>query len=235
VPDPSAVRGMFTRIAGRYDLLNRLLSAGIDRRWRQRVVGLVRTDGGGTLVGARIVDACCGTGDLSLAFLDEGAHAVGVDFTAAMVRIAGEKGAGRCGLIFACGDAQALPLKGGGADAATIAFGLRNVSDRRLCLAELARTVRPGGRVHVLEFSMPPGAILGALYRFYFTRVLPLVGGLVSGDKGAYRYLPETVLAWPSPETLALEMGAIGLVDCGFERLSGGIACLHSGSVPGHG
>lgn len=225
MPDPVQVRSMFGRIAGRYDLLNRVLSLGIDRDWRRAAVALLEP-----LAGRRVLDVCCGTGDLALALARAGADVVGVDFTPQMLRIANTKrGGARAG--FACGDALRLPLADGGVDAATIAFGLRNVADRGAGLAELARVVRRGGRVLVLEFSMPPGRLLGASYRFYFTRLLPLVGGLVSGDRGAYRYLPRTVLAWPEPDELQREMERLGLVDCGHRALTRGIACLHWGTV----
>jgi demethylmenaquinone methyltransferase/2-methoxy-6-polyprenyl-1,4-benzoquinol methylase len=115
---------------------------------------------------------------------------------------------------------------------ATIAFGLRNLADRRAGLSELMRVVRPGGRILVLEFSLPRGRLLGRLYHAYFTRVLPVLGGWISGDSAAYRYLPNTVLAWPTPEELQAEMEGLGLARCGFRRLSGGIACLSFGAVP---
>lgn len=217
---------MFARIAGRYDLLNRLLSAGIDRRWRRRLLRHV-----GDLRGRTVVDACCGTGDLTLELGRAGARVVGVDFTPEMLAFAEEKRSGGSEL-FVHGDALALPLADRSVDVATIAFGIRNVADRERGLRELARVVRPGGHVCVLEFSMPRGRLLGRLYRFYFTRVLPRVGGWISGSPEAYRYLPDTVLAWPTPDELAREMEAAGLVDCGYRLLSGGIACLSHGRVP---
>lgn len=229
MPDPVQVRAMFGRIARRYDLLNRLLSAGIDRRWRRRALELA-----GELAGRTVVDACCGTGDLALAFAARGARVVGVDFTPAMLARAREKRAALASgdaLLLVEGDAQRLPLAGGRADVASVAFGLRNVAERGAALAELARVVRPGGLVLVLEFSMPRGRVLGSLYRLYFTRVLPAIGGRVSGDGGAYAYLPRTVLAWPSPAALQAEMEAVGLERCGFRLLTGGIACLSWGRV----
>ena len=217
---------MFGRIAGRYDLLNRTLSAGIDQRWRRRVLRIA-----GDVAGKRVVDACCGTGDLSLTFAEAGARVVGVDFTPQMLRHADRKdAAGR--VLFAEGDAMRLPLADDAADVASVAFGIRNVADRIAGLRELTRIVKPGGRVLVLEFSMPPGRFLGGAYRMYFTRLLPVIGGAVSGDKGAYEYLPDTVLAWPSPAELQAEMESVGLVDCGFELLTRGIACLSYGRVP---
>lgn len=224
--DPRAVRAMFARIAGRYDLLNRLLSAGIDRRWRAALVRRL-----GDLRACTLVDACCGTGDLSFALERAGARVLGVDFTPEMLARARAKNSGRT-TSFVAGDALALPVRDGLADAATIAFGIRNVADRARGLGEMMRVVRPGGSVLVLEFSMPRGRLLGGLYRFYFTRVLPRLGGWISGDAGAYRYLPDTVLAWPSPDELCAEMQALGLQECGYQLLSGGIACLSFGRVP---
>lgn len=220
---------MFGRIAGRYDLLNRVLSAGIDQRWRRRTV-----EAAGPVDGRVVVDACCGTGDLSLAFAEAGATVVGVDFTPEMLRIARPEKT-LSGGVYAQGDAMRLPVQSQAADVVSIAFGLRNVADRRACLADLARVVRPGGIVLVLEFGMPKNRVTGAGYRFYFTRVLPLLGGIVSGDRAAYRYLPDTVLAWPSADELRDEMSALGLVDCGYRSLTGGIAYLHYGRVPAGG
>ena len=228
MPDPAKVRAMFARISPRYDLLNRVLSLGIDQAWRRRTVAAA-----GDVRGRVVVDACCGTGDLSVAFAEVGARVVGVDFTPEMLRRAGPKVAGGdARAVFLHGDALALPVRSACADVTSVAFGVRNLSSARAGLAELARVTRPGGRVLVLEFTTPPGAILGRLYRFYFTRLLPTIGRLVSKDCDAYSYLPRTVLAWPSPEEFQREFEAVGMVDCGFARLTRGIACLHWGRVP---
>lgn len=221
---------MFSRIAGRYDLLNRTLSLGTDQRWRRRVVREARP-----WPGALVVDACTGTGDLALAFARAGARVVGVDFAFEMVRRAPPKarrGSRGGAVLFALGDALRLPLPDRVADFATVAFGIRNVEDRRAGLRELARVVRPGGRVLVLEFTTPSRGPLAWAYRRYFTGVLPRVGALVSGDAEAYSYLPRTVLEWPAPEDFRRELEELGWRDCGFARLSRGIACLHWGSVP---
>jgi demethylmenaquinone methyltransferase/2-methoxy-6-polyprenyl-1,4-benzoquinol methylase len=230
MPDPAQVRAMFGRIAGRYDFLNRVLSLGIDRRWRASLLESAQD-----LRGKSAVDACCGTGDVTLELAGAGATAVGVDFTPEMLIRAREKGRrARAGsAVFARGDALRLPVRSGTADLCTVAFGLRNVADRSQALSEMARVVRPGGRVIVLEFTLPPGRFLGAFYRFYFTRVLPAIGAWISRDREAYSYLPRTVLAWPSPDELQREMEAIGLVDCTHRLLSHGIACLHSGRAAG--
>ena len=217
---------MFARIARRYDLLNLLLSAGVDRRWRAQLVHEL-----GDLHGRVLLDSCCGTGDLAFALEHSGARVVGVDFTPEMLAHARRKGAGRAAR-FVAGDALRLPLSDACVDAATIAFGIRNVADRGRGLREMMRVVRPGGTVILLEFSLPRGALTGALYRFYFTRLLPRLGGWISGDAGAYRYLPDTVLAWPGPDQLRAEMEALGLEHCGYQLLTGGIACLSFGRVP---
>lgn len=215
---------MFARIAGRYDLLNRVLSAGIDRRWRKAMLAEA-----GPVAGVTVVDACCGTGDVALAFARAGARVLGIDFTPEMLERAVAKGEAA---TFVGGDALRLPLVDGMADVATVAFGIRNVASPRRGLEELVRVVRPGGRVLVLEFGMPHGRVLAPLYRSYFTRVLPRIGGWVAGDPGAYRYLPDTVVRWQSPEEFVRLMQEAGLVDCDHRRLSGGIATLFRGRVP---
>jgi demethylmenaquinone methyltransferase/2-methoxy-6-polyprenyl-1,4-benzoquinol methylase len=170
----------------------------------------------------------------------EGARVLAVDFTAEMLALAARKpavgpphGPERHAVHYARADALHLPLFDRSADVATIAFGLRNLADRRAGLEELARVLRPGGRLLVLEFSLPPPGAIGALYRLYFTRVLPAVGGLVSGEREAYRYLPDTVLAWPSPGVLQREMEEVGLEACGYRLLLGGVACLSWGRARG--
>ncbi|MEE8469046.1 MAG: ubiquinone/menaquinone biosynthesis methyltransferase [Planctomycetota bacterium] len=227
MPDPAQVRSMFARIAGRYDLLNRTLSLGIDQRWRRAAVARA-----GELRGSLVVDACSGTGDLAVLFARAGARVIGVDFTREMLaRGPAKLRASDAPTAFVQGDLLRLPLPSGVADVASVAFGIRNVADPQRGLRELARVVRPGGRVLVLEFSTPRRGPLAWAYRAYFTRVLPTVGRLVSGDGEAYDYLPRSVLAWPVPEVFQGWMGEAGLVDCGHRLLTGGIACLHWGTA----
>jgi len=228
MPDPREVRSMFSRIAGRYDLLNRVLSLGIDRRWRKRAVARC-----GDVRGAIVVDACCGTGDLSLEYAAAGASVIGVDFTREMVQLAPPKSVGsRAHTVFAHGDALQLPVRSGAADVVSVAFGIRNLSDAHAGLREFKRVVRPGGTVLVLEFSPPPSGLFGRLYSFYFQNVLPRIGGWISKDAEAYRYLPRTVSAWPAPSEFRRWMEQSGLVDCGHASLSFGIASLHWGRRP---
>lgn len=220
---------MFSRIAGRYDLLNRTLSLGIDQRWRKRVVREA-----GLSPGDLVVDACTGTGDLAIAFARSGIQVVGVDFTFEMVRLSPAKvRATDAATAFIHGDALVLPVRSGVADVASVAFGIRNVADRLQGLREMARVLKPGGRVLVLEFSTPRRGPFAWAYRTYFTRVLPFIGRMVSRDTEAYSYLPRTVLAWPSPAEFEQEFRGVGLIDCGHTRLTGGIACLHWGTVAG--
>ena len=225
MPPPAQVRSMFARIAGSYDFLNHFLSVGIDRRWRREAVRAA-----GLVEARKVLDVCCGTGDLALEFRAQGARVVGVDFTHEMLlRTTGKKHSAE--VVFARGDALRLPAADNSVDVASVAFGIRNVEDRLRGLREMARVVKPAGRVVILEFTTPPGVILGALYRTYFKYLLPLIGRIFSGDSGAYTYLRETVMAWPSPEQFRDEMTSVGLVDCEYRLLTRGIACLHIGTV----
>jgi demethylmenaquinone methyltransferase / 2-methoxy-6-polyprenyl-1,4-benzoquinol methylase len=222
---------MFAGIAGRYDLLNHLLSGNIDKRWRR----LVARELSGSLVeGARALDVACGTGDLSLALAEAGrARVVGLDFCRPMLEIARDKSAGDARRIpFVEGDALRLPFADESFDAVTIAFGLRNLAGVAEGLGELKRILKPGGRAAILEFSTPVVPGFRALFRFYFTRVLPRVGGLLSGSRGAYEYLPESVSKFPDQKRLAELMRGAGFEKVVYRNLTGGIAALHTGARP---
>jgi demethylmenaquinone methyltransferase/2-methoxy-6-polyprenyl-1,4-benzoquinol methylase len=217
------VRELFAGIAPRYALVNRVASAGLDVLWRREVVRALAL-----APGDWCLDACCGTGDLSRAIASSGARVLGVDFCRPMLLEAGRAGGARVGL--AEGDALRLPAATGAFGGACVAFGLRNLSDPRAGLRELARVTRPGGRVAVLEFSEPPAALVRAGYRLYSRHVLPLIGDLLSGRWGTYRYLPQTIAAWLSPGELARAMAESGLRDVRWRRLSFGIVALHVGT-----
>ena len=223
------VRGMFARVARRYDLLNHLLSFHADRYWRARTAArlkdvLARPE-------ARVIDLCCGTGDLVLALeRARGAPVLGCDFcrpmlTAAAVKIA-RRGFGSA--LFEA-DALSLPIADGALDGVTVAFGFRNLANYRAGLAEMRRVLKPGGVAAILEFSQPPNALFAALYGFYSRRVLPAVGGLISGSRDAYTYLPESVRRFPDAERLAQEMRETGFGEVHFERMTFGIVVLHLG------
>jgi demethylmenaquinone methyltransferase/2-methoxy-6-polyprenyl-1,4-benzoquinol methylase len=226
------VREMFAAIAGRYDLLNHLLSGHIDKRWRRLVARKLRESIGSP--GARILDVACGTGDLSLTLSETtGARVVGTDFCRPMLEIAARKTANLDSDIpLIEGDALRLPFRDCSFEAATIAFGLRNLSDVEGGLAELRRVLKPGGSVAVLEFSKPVVPGFRLLFNVYFTRVLPLLGGLISGSKSAYQYLPDSVTGFPDQQELSSMMRRVGFESVEFENLTGGIAALHIGKRP---
>ena len=220
------VREMFATIASRYDLLNHLLSGNVDKHWRRIVANRVRDKL--TSDRSRVLDVACGTGDLSLTLFEiTGAGIVGTDFCRPMLSIAAGKMSGRVPLIE--GDALDLPFGDGTFDVATIAFGLRNLSSVEKGLAELSRVLKPGGWVAVLEFSRPTNVILRPVFGLYFRKLLPWLGGLVSGSRSAYSYLPASVQKFPDQSQLSLLMEQAGFDQVGYENLTGGIAALHMG------
>ena len=223
---------MFATIAARYDLLNHLLSANIDRRWRRLVAKTLFA----TLANrqGRILDVACGTGDLSLTLFESGqALIVGIDFCRPMLAIAASKAARSDSIIpFVEGDALDLPFRDSSFKATTIAFGLRNLTSVEAGFKELLRVLKPGGRIAVLEFSQPKTRVLRSLFRVYFTKLLPLFGGWISGSKSAYEYLPDSVSRFPNQEELVAMMKAAGFAEVSYENLTGGIAALHLGTRP---
>ena len=229
VPDksPNRIAGMFDAIAPRYDLLNRVLSAGIDQRWRARAIHSLRLAGTDTLL-----DVCTGTADVALAGRAAGASRVlGVDFSGAMlslglakVRAAGQDG--RIALVR--GDAMKLPVASESVEAATVAFGIRNVQRPEVACAEMARALRSGGRLAILEFGVPRLPGVRALYRWYFTRLLPLVGRFVSGHGGAYSYLPESVGSFPPPAEFMTILRQAGFDEVRADPLTFGIVYLYT-------
>lgn len=217
------VRRMFDRIVHRYDLVNRLMTGWQDERWRRKAVRYARAAGSD-----RALDIATGTGDLALALADGGfRQVVGLDFAERMIAAARAKGQGHAGVAFLIGDAMRLPFADASFDAATVSFGLRNMRDYAGALREMARVLRPGGRLVCLELTPYRKPILGQLFNAYFTRVVPLVGGWLSGDAEAYRYLPSSVAAFPDAVALAELMRATGFARVEIERVGGGTVAIH--------
>ncbi len=227
MPDPQAVNSMFARIAGRYDLANRLLSGGIDLWWRRKLIQRVASK-----APADVLDLATGSGDVAFALarkLPEGTPILGMDFCQPMLDEAEKKKPGMTqaeNVTFAQGDGLNLPLEDASFDAATISFGLRNMADRHRCLAELKRVLRPGGHLWVLEFSQPKGW-MSPFYYFYLKLILPLVAAVVMGDKNAADYLGGSIESFPDHHGISTEMTKAGFEISSVDRLTGGIVALH--------
>ena len=225
-----AVHAMFSDIAASYDRANSILSFGIHHLWRRATVAA-----SGVRAGSSVLDCATGTGDLALAFkraVGPTGRVVGTDFNADMLSYAPGK-AQRKGLDveFAVADAMHLPYADATFDAASISFGIRNVDEPRVALADMARVVKPGGKVVVLEFGQPRG-IMGMLYGAYSRYVIPFIGGIVTGNRQAYEYLPTTAAAFPCREAFTDLMTSTGrLTNCSYRELTGGIAFLYVGTV----
>jgi len=222
------VQSMFGGIARHYDFLNHLLSLNFDRHWRWRTVRRLRRE---LPSGGRVLDLCCGTGDLLVGLEREfGRPGVGADFCHPMLTAARSK-LGRKGLRSALVEADGLqlPLRDDSLDAITIGFGFRNFANYRRGLAEMRRVLKPGGIVAILEFSQPQTKAFAALYDWFSLQVLPRIGGAVSGSSQAYSYLPESIRKFPDAPQLADEMKAAGYAKVEYERMTGGIVALHLG------
>lgn len=222
------VRGMFSAIAPRYDLLNHLLSLNIDRLWRRRAIAALNWE---RAPEATYIDLCAGTLDVAAALARQpGFHGrvLGADFAEPMLREGLGKATPQVSPLVA--DVLELPLASESAGGAIVAFGVRNVSDLDAALREVHRVLGRGARFVILEFTTPRNVVMRALYRFYFHRVLPLIGGVVSGHREAYRYLPESVAHFPREEQLAQRLRAAGFSDVTWTSLSFGIAAIHVGA-----
>ncbi len=228
-----AVREMFGGIAKRYDFLNHFLSINTDKRWRR----LVRRKLAGILAdpSAVVLDVACGTGDLANELQhDSAAKVIGTDFCRPMLAVAAEKNEkNKTAIPYIEGDALALPFSAESFDAVTIAFGLRNLANFADGLKELRRVLKPGGRLAVLEFSAPVVPGFRQAFQFYFSHVLPRIGGAVSGSRGAYEYLPNSVSKFPDQKNLAEMMREVGFAEVEYQNLTGGIAAIHLGTRDG--
>jgi demethylmenaquinone methyltransferase/2-methoxy-6-polyprenyl-1,4-benzoquinol methylase len=224
---PAYVREMFTAIAPRYDLMNRLMTLGRDGVWRRTVVRLCALPAGG-----KLLDVATGTGDIAYEALrlDPTLHAVGLDLTREMMLYGRGKHPGLA-FPFAEGDALALPFATATFDAACSGFMMRNVVDIQRAFEEQVRVVRPGGRVVCLEITLPRTPLFASLFRLYFFRVVPAVGGVVTGQRQAYTYLPQSAVAFPRPAVLAGIMQSAGLRDVGYRTAMLGTVAVHWGTV----
>ena len=213
---PEKVRTMFDRIAPVYDVMNRVMTAGLDQRWRRATVRAVVEPGD------RVLDAACGTGDLAIIAAKAGATVTGLDFSEAMLERARRKSAD---IDWIRGDLLALPFEDDSFDAATVGFGVRNVADLPGSIVELRRVLRPGGRLGILEITRPHGP-LRFFYSLWFDRIVPLLGKVLPGGE-AYTYLPASVRRFPGPDDLAAQMA--GFCDVDYRLFAGGIVALHTG------
>ena len=227
--DPADVAAMFDGVAGRYDLVNDLLSLGQDRLWRRAVARAVAAQ-----PGERVLDLAAGTGTSSQSFVTDGARCVACDFSLGMLRQGARKrgGADAGGVRLVAGDALALPFAGSVFDAVTISFGLRNVHDPAVGLTELLRVTRPGGRLVIAEFSTPTWPPFRATYDAYL-RYMPAVISRVSSNPESYLYLAESIRAWPAQGELARIIGAAGWERIAWRNLTGGIVAIHRAVRPG--
>ena len=227
----SQVRGMFDRIAGVYDVLNTVMTAGLHHSWRERAA-----DRAELAKGDAALDLCCGTGDLALELSERvGPHGrvVGADFSERMLELARDKAAdrGTSGVTFEWADALELPYSDASFDAVTVGFGVRNLADVGAGIREMARVLKPGGRCVILEITQPTKPPLSTFFGIWFDRVVPVMGR-IAGDPDAYSYLPESVRGFPPPEGLARLMDEGGLTQIRYTVLAGGIIAIHSGIRP---
>ncbi len=234
MPQTDYIRGLFDTIAGEYDLLNHLLSLGADRGWRRKALREIVEPGRPQ----QILDLACGTGDFSIAIarkMHPESQLTGLDLSEGMLAVMQRKleRRGLDGKVRTiCGDACATGLPDAAFDRVTIAFGIRNFPDREAGLREALRLLRPGGKIVILELSVPENPVIGFLYKLYFKHVLPLIGGAVSGDWKAYRYLPASVLAFPGRKQWMQTMHACGFADVRHRAFSLGICRMYVGTKP---
>ena len=222
--DPKEIASMFDSLASRYDVMDALMTGGLDRVWMTALRKAVAPH-----PGERILDLAAGTGASSAALAKGGAEVVACDLSEGMIEVGRER---HPEIEFVHGNAMDLDFEDGSFDAVTISWGLRNIPDPELALREMARVVRPRGRLVVLEFSTPPNAVWRALYNFYLKHLIPFWGGLITGDKAGFVYLSKSIKAFPNQEGLAKMMRDAGFVDVTWKNYTGGIAAVHVAKKP---
>ena len=234
MPKAADVQNMFDRIARRYDLMNRVMTLGIDKRWRRAAIRAAKVD-----PSTRALDVCCGTGDITFLLAEAGAEQViGLDFSEGMLEQARRRQTGHRDqpaadrIQFLQGDALALPFDDDSFDVITVSFGVRNVEDLALAFREFARVGRPGARIVCLEITRPKSRIANWFYDVWFDRIVPLMGAIISRDRAAYTYLPESTRSFPRPPQLAEVIRAAGIREVSWKRYGAGIVALHRGELP---
>jgi demethylmenaquinone methyltransferase/2-methoxy-6-polyprenyl-1,4-benzoquinol methylase len=227
IEPPEAVQQMFDRIVPRYDLMNKVMTGGMDRRWRGLAVKAALESHP-----KRVIDVATGTGDFTIALAEANIpEVVGLDFSAGMIAAAREKTARYTQITLIQGDAMALPFSDGEFDSLTVGFGLRNMPDYQQALNEMVRVVRPEGRVVILEMTPLPPSLFARLFDPYFRHVVPVIGGLLTGDRSAYQYLPESVANFPDSDKLKRLLTIAGCSRVNVRLLGGGTVALHTGEV----
>ncbi len=222
-----AVQAMFDGIAQRYDLMNRVMTGGQDVRWRRIAIEHAQLPAGG-----KLLDIACGTGDLAFEALKRSPGlVVGGDFSYEMIKLGAAKANGHENIIFLSADGLNLPFRDDGFDAVTTGFSMRNVADIDQFLREMVRVVAPGGRVVILELTPLKTPVISSLFRFYFHHIVPLAGWLLTGDRKAYTYLPQSVDVFITAQELKEKMQRSGLIDVGYRTFSFGTVALHWGTV----
>lgn len=224
----SKIAGMFNSIAPNYDLLNHLLSFGIDRYWRSLLIKKVMQNSP-----QKVLDIACGTGDVTISLALRGVEVIGLDIASKMLEIASKKVKRREREIkktphFVCASAETLPFPDDSFDAVTIGFGIRNFEKRGESLLEIKRVLKPGGQLGILEFATPKNRFWRALFNLYFLKILPFIGRMISGDKSAYSYLPLSVETFPQYSEFSLELENLGFLNASYRSLTGGVSVLYT-------
>ncbi len=229
--DPEKISSMFDEISGNYDRLNHILSFGIDRSWRRRLVRELSCQieaSGSTLCQTKVLDLACGTGDLSALLKKSGFNVVGGDFSREMLRKAKDRNPD---IEFVFADAENLPFEDNSVDAVTICFGIRNFNDREKALTEIRRVLKPSGVLAIAEFSIPEQCVWRACYTLYFRYILPAIGGIVSSNKSAYTYLPESAFDFPAPKLFVKEIESAGFSDVRSIPMTGSVALVYTATI----